>query len=154
MLLSRNAVEIDKIVHAGCEKAGKNARVKIGARGRIDISELGPAEIALVLRANQSRDMARVPAERKQYPDKSANKRRPQQEIIWLLECDARAGRQNFQRLSIVSFRPKFGRMLFLRVEPLVKFCQLLFPVIVHHFFSAASCVRDGRVGVRSQISR
>jgi hypothetical protein len=44
----RGAVEVDQIIAAGHEKAGENAHVEIGARGRVAVGKLGPAEIAFV----------------------------------------------------------------------------------------------------------
>ena len=47
--LSRgSAIKVDQIVTPGHEESSENAHVKVGAACRIAVSELGPAEIALV----------------------------------------------------------------------------------------------------------
>ena len=74
----RYILGLHEVVCAGCEKTTEDANVKIRPRCRVDIDKLGPAKIATVFRADQSRDVARMPAECKHHPHKPANKRRSQ----------------------------------------------------------------------------
>ena len=48
LFLRRSAIEVHQVIAPGGEETGKHAYVEIGARGRIAIRELGPAEIAFV----------------------------------------------------------------------------------------------------------
>jgi hypothetical protein len=91
LLLRRSAIEIDEFIRAGREKAGENAGVKISARRRIDIIELRPSKIPPVFGADQSRDVAGMPTQRKHHAHKPPDKCGSKQQIIRRLERDSRA---------------------------------------------------------------
>jgi hypothetical protein len=66
-----------------------------------------------------------MPSKREHHAHKMPDVCWAKQQIIWRLECDAGAERQNLQRLPIISFGPTFARMLLLRIEELVKIREL-----------------------------
>jgi hypothetical protein len=92
LFLCGDAIEILKIIRPGFEKTGKDARVKVRARGGIDIDKLRPAKITLVFRADQSGDVAGMPAQCEHYANKLPDVRRPQKKIVWVFQRDADAG--------------------------------------------------------------
>ena len=122
LFLRRSAIEVHQVIAPGRKETGKNAHVKIGARRRIAVGELGPAKIALVFGTNEPSDMARMPAERKQDADNAANTGRAEKEIVRLLDHEPAAVRPDLQRDAIIGLGPALRRLVFLRIEIGVEF--------------------------------
>jgi len=116
------AVEVHQIVYAGEEHSGKQARIEIRpSRGIEALPLISPAKIALVLRADQSRDVPWMPASSKHHSDDALHTARPEEEVIGLFKNEPCARGQVVQRGAIVSVGPKGWCVVLLGVKLFVK---------------------------------